>query len=62
MPKDAKGKKAIIEGDLVVKELTKEEAQHLEDDAAAAKGGKAKQVESGHIEVQIAAVGLELRS
>ncbi len=60
VPKDAKGKKATIEGDLIVKEMSKEEAQHLEDDAAAAKGTKAKQVTSGRVEVQIAATALEL--
>lgn len=60
VPASAKGKKAVIEGDLVVKEMSKEEAQHLEDDAAAAKGTKAKKVESGRVEVQIAATALEL--
>lgn len=60
VPASAKGKKATIEGDLMVKEMSKEEAQHLEDDAAAAKGTKPKQVESGRVEVQIAATALEL--
>ena len=60
VPQSAKGKTATLEGDLVVKEMSQAEAQHLEDDAAAAKGGTPKKVDSGRVEVQIAAVALEM--
>lgn len=61
VPRDAVGKKAVIKGDLSVKEMSVAEAQHMEDDRAAATGEKAKKVTEGSKELRIAAVALELR-
>lgn len=62
VPENAKGRRAVVEGELVVRTLSKEEAQHLADEAAAAEGKAAEQVEGPVREVQLAAVGLELRT
>lgn len=61
MPKSSVGQVATIEGDFKVATLSQEEAQHLEDDAAEAAGGAAKRVEGERVEVQIAAVGVQMR-
>ncbi len=58
VPSDVKGHKATIEGELAIKELSQEEAQHFEDDK---NGDKAKKVEGPKKELSIAAVGLEMK-
>lgn len=61
MPRSSVGQTAVVEGDLKVATLTQAEAQHLEDDRVGAEGGEAKKIEGDKVEVQIAAVGVEMR-
>lgn len=61
MPRTSVGQRAVVEGDLQVATLSQEEAQHLEDDRVEAEGGAAAKIEGEQVEVQIAAVGVEMR-
>lgn len=61
VPKDVRGKTALVEGELEVKKLSKREAQHYEDDRAAAEGGTARKIESGRVEVTLMATAVEMR-
>jgi hypothetical protein len=56
VPKDAKGKKAIAEGVLEVKELSQEEADHLAEDA------KDPSMKTKKMELRLEASALEMRS
>lgn len=56
VPKDARGKHAVIEGDLHVKTLSEADAKHLAEDS----GGDPSKVTGSKKEVQLAAVGLEM--
>lgn len=58
VPSDVKGHVATIEGELAIKVLSQEEAQHFEDDK---NGENAKKVEGAKKEFSIAAVGLEMK-
>jgi hypothetical protein len=55
VPKDAKGKKAIAEGVLEVKELTQDEADHLAEDA------RDPSLKAKKIELRLEAAALEMR-
>lgn len=61
VPRDAVGQKATIEGELEVKTMSVEEAQHMADDAAEASGEPAEKVTEEQVEVRIAAVAVELK-
>lgn len=62
MPRSSVGQKAVVEGDFQITKLSESEAQHLEDDRVEAEGGEAKKIEGEQVEVQIAAVGVEMRA
>ena len=57
VPRDAKGKRAIIEGDLAMTVLSEADAKHLAEDS----GQDSSTVQGPQKEVQIAAIGLEMR-
>lgn len=61
VPRDAVGKKAVVEGVLTLKEMSVAEAQHMADDAAESTGKPAEKITEGKKEMRIAAVSLELR-
>lgn len=61
MPRGSVGQKAIVEGDFSITTLSQDEAQHFEDDRVAAGGGEPKKIEGEQVELQIAAVGVEMR-
>lgn len=61
MPRSSVGQRAIVEGDLKVTTLTQAEAQHLEDDRVDAEGGEAKKISGEQVELQLAAVAVEMR-
>ncbi|MFZ9887967.1 MAG: DUF4920 domain-containing protein [Myxococcota bacterium] len=61
MPRSSVGQRAIVEGDLKVTTLTQAEAQHLEDDRVEAEGGEAKKISGEQVELQLAAVAVEMR-
>ena len=57
VPRDAKGKRAVIEGDLAMTVLSEADAKHLAEDS----GQDSATVQGSQKEVQIAAIGLEMR-
>jgi hypothetical protein len=61
VPKDAVGQQATIEGELEVKTMSVEEAQHMAEDAAKAKGEAVPKVTEPQVEVRIAAVAVEMK-
>ncbi len=61
MPRSSVGQEAVVEGDLKVTTLSESEAQHLEDDRVEAEGGEAQKIVGEKVEVQIAAVAVEMR-
>ena len=60
VPFDSAGRTAVVEGTLIAKTLTKDQAQHFADDAAKASGKPAEAVVGPQKEFQIAATGVEL--
>jgi len=61
MPKSSAGRAAIAEGELTVRTLSKEQAQHFEDEKEL-KAGETKQVFDGDVkELSLALVGVELK-
>lgn len=58
VPRSAKGQQAVIEGDLRVTTLTEAHAKHLAEDS----GEDPSKVQGDKKELQIAAVGLEMRA
>lgn len=61
MPKASKGKKAVIEGELSVKELDIATAKHYEEDRVAGTGEKAKDITTPAKEVSVIASAVEMR-
>jgi hypothetical protein len=61
VPKDAVGQKATIEGELEVKTMSVEEAQHMAEDGAKATGKPVPKVTEPQVEVRIAAVAVEMK-
>lgn len=61
MPRSSVGQRAVVEGELKTVKLSESEAQHLEDDRVEAEGGEARKIDGEQVEVQIAAVGVEMR-
>lgn len=57
VPRDAKGKRAVIEGDLAMTVLTEADAKHLAEDS----GQDGSGIRGPQKEVQIAALALEMR-
>lgn len=57
VPRDAKGKRAVVEGELTVKVLSEADAKHLAEDS----GQDPSKAKGDKTELQLAAVGLELR-
>lgn len=60
MPRSSVGQKAIVEGDFSIKTLSEAEAQHFEDDRVAAGGGEPQKIVGEQVELQLAAVGVEM--
>lgn len=61
MPKASKGKKAVIEGELAVKELDIATAKHYEEDRVAGTGEKAKDITTPAKEISVVASAVEMR-
>lgn len=62
VPANSMGKIAVVEGPLEVKELSIEDAQHLEDERVEKSGETAKKITAPVKELNIVAAGLELRA
>ncbi len=62
VPANAMGKTATIEGVLEVKELSVEDAQHLEEERTAKAGEQPKKITAPVKELNVVAAGLEIRS
>lgn len=61
MPKSAAGRVAVAEGDLTVRTLSKEQAQHFEDEKELKAGETRKVFDADVKELSLALVGVELR-
>jgi hypothetical protein len=60
MPKDSVGQRATLEGELEMKTVSVEEAQHLEEDRVKATGETPKKITEPVEEVRIAAVAVQM--
>jgi hypothetical protein len=61
VPKNASGRVAVVEGELAVKTLTKEQAQHFEDEKEMKPGEERKVFTEDKKELSLNIIGLELR-
>lgn len=61
VPKAAAGREAVVEGELKVKTISKETAQHFEDERALKPGEEKKVFTEDQKELSLAIVGLEMR-
>jgi hypothetical protein len=61
MPKSSAGRVAVAEGDLTVRTLSKEQAQHFEDEKELKAGETRKVFDADVKELSLALVGVELR-
>ena len=61
VPKTAPGQQAIVEGELAVKTLDVETAQHYEEERVMGKNEKPKKITAPKKEASVAAIGLEIR-
>ncbi len=60
VPKDIAGHRALVQGKLKVKRLSRKAAQHYEDDRAGAAGEKPRKIRKGRTEITIMADAVEV--
>ncbi|PCI36388.1 MAG: hypothetical protein COB53_09800 [Elusimicrobia bacterium] len=60
VPKDIAGRRALVQGTLMVKRISRKAAQHYEDDRAAAAGRKPHIIKKGRVELTLMADAVEV--